>query len=121
LEQDVNHRTIRDLALVALGRYLRQYLFDTPQIGNLALDAANMVEGKSLYFPTAICTAINQFQKPSHILDAKAKLAPPVDKTQPTEMIIAIHPVPARAAWRVGHQSDFLVITDGFDIAAGAF
>ena len=120
-KQRVDDRAVRHRTSLTLGGHFLQYPSHSPQIGDLALDLAKMIQGQGLDLAAAVIAAVHQPQKTAHLFQGEPQLPTPADEGEPLEEILVIEPVAARAARRIGHEAGALIITDGFDVHPSAF
>jgi hypothetical protein len=91
----------------------------TGQVGDLAPDFLQMVEGDDLDLAAGVVAAVHQTQKPADLVQGETQGPAPTHEGQAHELRLAVLPVAAFGARRLGQESDALVIADRLDVASG--
>lgn len=86
-----------------------------PQSGETALDFGELTARDGIGLLAGLVRPVGQLLQGSQIIQAEPQFTAVANEAQTVQMMGAIAPLPARGAWRFGHQANALVIADGRD------
>jgi len=118
-KQGVDNRAFWGGVTCASGNGLRQDTFNPREIGDFRLHIFKMRLGNDLNLSAGLGSVIDQSEQPAYFFQREAKIAGPHNELQPSDMSIVIASISFCGAVRVRHDTDRLVVSDGFKIAAG--
>ena len=117
-EKCVNHRTFWCGVACTSSDGFRQDTFDPREIGYFRLHIFKMRLSNGLDLSAGLRPVIDQPEQPANFFQGETEIAGPHDELQPFDMNIIIASIPFCGARWVGHDTDRLVVADGFEIAA---
>jgi hypothetical protein len=114
------NRTLRHTIARALCGRPGENGLDAAKVGDLGSHIAQMLLSPRLHLGTGLRATIHQSEQAAHLIEREAEFAGAKDKAKPRCMAFVVNAIASCGSRRIGYHADLLVISDGFEIAAGA-
>lgn len=93
-------------------------MFDAPQISNLGTYRREMGVCDDLHFAAGLRPTVDQREQIANLFEREPRFPRTHDETQASDLAFVICPVELRRSWRLWHDADVLVVSDGLNVAS---